>query len=158
MKTYVLGFCFNQSLNKVVLIRKRKPEWQSGRLNGVGGHVEPGETTLAAMVREFREETGWQDPPGWVCFGRLRCADPDDTELYLFHGRWDAFPGYVEEGPEGQVAVHHVQYVLAGSSQGSKVIPNVQWLIPMAINHASGADRGEFFEIAERSAPRNFVF
>lgn len=59
MKTYVLGFCFNAALNKVVLIRKNRPQWQAGKLNGVGGHVEPWELPLGAMVREFREESGW---------------------------------------------------------------------------------------------------
>lgn len=158
MKTYVLGFCFNQSLNKVVLIRKKKPDWQASRLNGVGGSVEQGETTLAAMVREFREETGWQAHPEWICFGRLRCAVPDDVELYLFRGRYDTVPGPYMDGPEGLVNVHYVSSVLTGESQGSKVVPNARWLILMALNHATGDDRAEFFEIAERSAPRDFVF
>ena len=53
---YVVGFLHNE--NCVVLIKKARPEWQSGRLNGVGGHIEPGETALEAMTREFKEEAG----------------------------------------------------------------------------------------------------
>lgn len=30
--------------------------FQAGRLNGIGGAVEPGETPLRAMVREFYEK------------------------------------------------------------------------------------------------------
>lgn len=53
---YVLGFAFDD--NKVLLIRKTKPKWQAGRLNGVGGKVEAFDKDyLAAMVREFHEET-----------------------------------------------------------------------------------------------------
>jgi 8-oxo-dGTP pyrophosphatase MutT (NUDIX family) len=154
VKTYVLGFCFNTSLDKVVLIKKRLPEWQAGRLNGVGGHVEHGETTLGAMVREFREETGWAEHVGWVCFGRLRCSAPkDDSEVYLFRGKYDTCPGPHHDGPEGLVSVHHVSSVLSGRSQDAEVIPNVRVHVPMALNHATGADRAEFFEIYERSAP-----
>ncbi len=43
MKTMVAGFLFDESRERVVLIKKQKPEWQSGRLNGVGGKIEPGE-------------------------------------------------------------------------------------------------------------------
>lgn len=57
MDTYVLGFAFDH-LGRVALIRKNKPKWQAGLLNGVGGKVEEGETYLQAMVREFCEETG----------------------------------------------------------------------------------------------------
>lgn len=154
MKTYVLGFCFNPSLDKVVLIRKNRPDWQLGKLNGVGGHVKPGETTQAAMTREFREETGWEAGVAWVPFGRLLCMDgADDSEVYLFHSRFDTVPGPYQDGPEGLASVHHVSAVLSGRSQDAWVIPNVQYMIPMAINHASGSDRAEFFEIVERSAP-----
>lgn len=58
MKNYVVGFLFDVGLQHVVLIRKNRPEWQSGCLNGVGGHIEDGESPHDAMVREFREETG----------------------------------------------------------------------------------------------------
>jgi 8-oxo-dGTP diphosphatase len=58
MKSYVLGFMFNEAKNRVVLIQKKRPEWQKGKWNGVGGHIEPGESCEHAMVRTFREETG----------------------------------------------------------------------------------------------------
>ena len=60
MQKYVLVFPYNGTpeCNDVMLIRKAKPEWQKGRLNLVGGKVEPGESFFAAAEREFREETG----------------------------------------------------------------------------------------------------
>jgi 8-oxo-dGTP pyrophosphatase MutT (NUDIX family) len=36
----------------VVLMMKRRPHWQGGRWNGVGGRVEPGEDIFTAMHRE----------------------------------------------------------------------------------------------------------
>lgn len=59
---YTLGFAFNSKEKDmlVLLIRKLKPKWQEGKLNGVGGKIEQGETPIAAMVREFKEETNIQ--------------------------------------------------------------------------------------------------
>ena len=54
---YVLGFVFNESLDKIALIRKNRPAWQKGLLNGIGGKIEADELTLDAMTREFEEET-----------------------------------------------------------------------------------------------------
>lgn len=58
MKKYVLAFAFNEAANKIVLIEKQNPEWQRGKLNGVGGKIEKSETAEEAIVREFFEETG----------------------------------------------------------------------------------------------------
>ncbi|MNR71411.1 CTP pyrophosphohydrolase [compost metagenome] len=67
MQQYVLGFAF--SGDQVALILKARPAWQAGRLNGVGGKVEPGEQAQAAMAREFREETGVDtDAAEWLLF------------------------------------------------------------------------------------------
>ncbi len=56
---YVLGFMFSPDEKKVLLIWKNRPSWQAGKLNGIGGKVNPGETPLEAMEREFIEETGF---------------------------------------------------------------------------------------------------
>lgn len=55
---YVVGFMFSNDRNNVVLIRKIKPLWQAGKFNGVGGKIEPNETPIQAMVREYTEEAG----------------------------------------------------------------------------------------------------
>src|SRR4051794_29957490 len=55
---YVLGMAFSRDSRSMVLIEKKNPEWMCGFLNGVGGKIEPGETPIKAMQREFREETG----------------------------------------------------------------------------------------------------
>jgi 8-oxo-dGTP diphosphatase len=56
MTMYCLGFAFDKC-TQVLLIRKIKPVWQAGKLNGVGGMIESGESPQQAMVREFREES-----------------------------------------------------------------------------------------------------
>lgn len=57
IKQYVLGFVFNTSMTEVVLMRKNRPIEQQGKLNGVGGKVEDGESSMEAMIRECQEET-----------------------------------------------------------------------------------------------------
>lgn len=58
MKRYVLGFCFNQELDRVALILKDHPANQAGKLNGIGGKIENSELPHQAMTREFLEEAG----------------------------------------------------------------------------------------------------
>lgn len=59
MTAYTLGFIFGLT-GDVALVRKRKgPGDQRNKLNGFGGKIEKGETPLACMIREFREEAGF---------------------------------------------------------------------------------------------------
>ena len=60
---YVVGFAFDESEKKVILVRKERPEWQKGLLNGPGGHIEDGEGMFVAMAREFKEEVGIETNP-----------------------------------------------------------------------------------------------
>lgn len=76
MLNMVVGYAFNKEKTHVVLIRKTKPSWQAGKLNGVGGKLEPHESMLQAMSREFLEETGvkteWHE---WQHFAEMSGAD-----------------------------------------------------------------------------------
>lgn len=72
MKKYVLGFAFSKDRKELILIEKQKPAWQAGKLNGVGGKVEEGESAIFAMCREFKEETGVSTSiDQWHYFGSM---------------------------------------------------------------------------------------
>jgi 8-oxo-dGTP diphosphatase len=72
MINYVVGFMFSSGKDGILLIRKNRPEWQYGKLNGIGGKMEEGETPRDAMVREFREETGLKTKEeDWTIAGRI---------------------------------------------------------------------------------------
>lgn len=58
MKRYVVGFLFDDAMEKIIMIRKERPAWQKGKLNGVGGKIEPFESAIEVIQREFKEETG----------------------------------------------------------------------------------------------------
>lgn len=91
--THCVGFFFDRSRSRVWLIRKKRPEWQAGLLNGIGGKIEPGETAHAAMVREFEEEAGlrierWEEVvrlehrarAGVIVFFRAFAASDDEFQ------------------------------------------------------------------------------
>lgn len=88
MKSYVVGFllCGEGAATRVLLIRKNRPAWQNGLLNGVGGHIEAGETPAAAMQREFAEEAGLA-VEDWRNIVHLR---GDGFQLWAFAARTDA--------------------------------------------------------------------
>lgn len=76
---YVCGFMCSYDLNRFLLIRKTHPEWQKGKLNGIGGKIEKKEQLVGdvwltespfeAMIREFHEETGITTTRNrWYCF------------------------------------------------------------------------------------------
>jgi len=103
MKHYVIGFVFDQKMGKVVLIVKNRPAWQAGLLNGVGGHIEVGETPIAAMVREFEEEAGVVTPPSlWDYVLTLRFPY---AELEVFAAKSDYVCSAVQSMTDEQVVV-----------------------------------------------------
>lgn len=79
---YVVGFVFTPDYSKVWLMKKQKPEWQKGKLNGIGGKIEKNETPLAAMIREAKEETGLETPQ-WKEFAVLQGENNDGAGFNL---------------------------------------------------------------------------
>ena len=81
MVNYVCGLMFSPELDRVALIRKNRPEFQRGRLNGIGGKIEENETPIDAMVREFWEETGCKtDHSDWVLFHKIEEYNEDEYD------------------------------------------------------------------------------
>ncbi len=58
MISYCLGFVFDHVNTQVMLINKKQPEWQSGKVNAIGGHVFPAEWACHAMTRLCKAESG----------------------------------------------------------------------------------------------------
>lgn len=79
---YVLGFAFDPMKN-VLLIEKSRPAWQRGLLNGVGGKIEDYDASpIAAMVREFHEETGLPTTIGQ--WRPIVAMEGDDWIVYVY--------------------------------------------------------------------------
>lgn len=120
-----MGFLFNKTRDKVLLIRKVKPEWQAGHLNAPCGHQEEGELPHNCCSREFFEETGIEVPcDAWVHFLTL---DGKYFKLRVFaceSALVDTYKAY--EGEEGIVRAYNLSDVIF-----LKPIPNLPWIMNM---------------------------
>ena len=138
---YVLGFQFDRDGSRVALIKKERPASQRGLWNGIGGKVEPGETPKEAMVREFGEETGVAGQSKmWCEFVSLRTWTDNLVSCFM------SFTFQVEEvRTAGDEIVRVFQLPLPGKLE---LVPNVQWLINMALSLRSGGRGGDGRESA----------
>ena len=141
---YVLGFAFYPDLSKVILIKKTKPQWQANRINGIGGHIKEYELSCDAMKREFKEETATGDDLHWVQYAKLHGAD---WEVDIYRTVMSTMPRvgeYLFVTDEGTVSPIDISEL-----KNQPVLPNLLYLIPMAINHILGTDKCKFFDIRE---------
>jgi 8-oxo-dGTP diphosphatase len=121
---YVAGFAFNETETVVALLLKARPAWQRGQFNGIGGHVEEGETAAAAMAREWEEETDRANPEsGWERFADL-CGD--SFVVHFFRANTSDLSGIasLSEGEE--------IFLFDTRELPPNVVSNLRWLIPMA--------------------------
>lgn len=133
VKKYVLGFAFNSRRDKVVLVKKDRPEWQKGFFNGVGGKLEKFETASDAMSREFEEETGVSIPvAGWELFTTM--VFPNDVMgglayVYCYRVFTDGvFDCKTVESEE-------IEIVNIDDLDKYPIISNLNFLIPMALDN-----------------------
>jgi len=62
VQTSVTCFLFNKN-DYLFIERSKNKRVDAGKLNGVGGRLEPGENFFDAAVREIKEETGYEVRP-----------------------------------------------------------------------------------------------
>jgi 8-oxo-dGTP diphosphatase len=149
-QTYVCGFLFDRNFENILLIRKNRPEKQKGRLNGVGGKVEEGESFRQAMEREFREEAGitisgddWNE-----C---VELVGPDyEVNFYWYFGDLSEAKSMTDEPLE----IHRVDSLIGNKD----VLTNLKWIIPRCFDitlHTTRAVEQRFFLLREsvRFAP-----
>jgi 8-oxo-dGTP diphosphatase len=145
---YVAGFLFSKDFKNVALIHKQKPAWQKGKFNAIGGKIEPDELADDAMRREFREETGL-DIPDWKRFCVLRGDSESDWRVYFYFAVGDVHKVQSMESEIVKSLV--VNSVLC--NYRFPVIPNLRFLIPMALSFAKGLENCSAFQIVEVSQP-----
>jgi 8-oxo-dGTP diphosphatase len=122
MKQYVVGLMFRRDLTEVALIWKKRPDWQRGKLNGPGGKIEEGELPIDAVVREFREETGF-DQERWDQFCRIM---------------WDGgFVSYYtccnDNASLTTTTDEEIDWVKVSDLPSLPMIPDMRWVVPLAI-------------------------
>jgi 8-oxo-dGTP diphosphatase len=116
---YVVGLLFKGTL--VALVEKQRPTWQQNKLNGIGGKIEAGESPEQAMRREFSEEAG-ADITDWRLFTEMSWRG---AKVFFFTSHADAEIRTLTDEVVGW-------YDIDAVCSGSRIIPNLRWLIPLA--------------------------
>ncbi|HEY2896640.1 MAG TPA: NUDIX domain-containing protein [Gemmatimonadaceae bacterium] len=132
---FVLALLYSADQRQVVLMRRTRPAWQAGRVNGLGGRLVPGESAAAAARREVREECGvdvaeWREVLVW-----------EDAE-YVMH----VLSAVSEQAREARTLEDQGVFLADVDALPSNVIDNLRWLVPLAL------DADVAFPIMVRSA------
>jgi len=117
MKEYCLGFIFFE--DRVLLMRKERPEWMKGLWNGIGGKIELGETPRDAMFRETNEEIYYTEIPDWKPAGII------DSDTYVIH----VYSAFNDIGPCSEKEDEPVHWW--SLEDLPRTVPNLIYLIPM---------------------------
>jgi len=142
LTNYTLGFIFNKELNKVLLIQfPNKGKWNDGFINGVGGHIDKGETPLQCMMREAAEEADFYSTKDrWNYAGMYDGTNSSNPfKIYTFYCQFEehlikAFNG--EEGSTNWYTIENIPKL--------KTVSNLQWMVPFCIAKIKGEIHGTF--------------
>lgn len=151
MKRYVVGLLFSEDRVYLAMVEKNRPEWQAGLFNGIGGKIEPGEEPLAAMVREFLEETGVEFH-AWEPFIHLaaeRDRDTGDGDGYeiFFYKAFSNEVFRVETLTDEAISIQHVETILYNPDLA---VRNMRWLLPLALDpYVNGGPGGSFIAMRD---------
>lgn len=131
---YTLGFVFNPERTHVMLIRKTRPQWQAGLLNGIGGKLEEDESDSECMIREFKEETGLLETPSWKAVGeRRRLSDANGGHLYRMRIFAGELPLEVMQTASSANDEKIEVVALDYNSIGDEGVPGLVWTINIAL-------------------------
>lgn len=135
MKEYVLGFAFSNDKQRVVLIKKKRPDWQRGLLNGVGGKMEKNETAYDTMIRKFAEETGVvTEHDDWTIYCVM---EGEDFKVCVFYAFLETVVIDSVQTMTDEVVINaSVKHTLPILQKEG--ISNLSWLIPMALDENYG--------------------
>lgn len=126
-KYYTLGFLFSEDRLKVALVRKDRPSWQAGFLNGIGGKIHKGEKTVDSLSREFEEEAGVKiEPSEWISKGVMKGKD---WSVYVFA----AFSDKVYGVRTMETEVIELLDVFDVACNRDDIISNLQFILPMCL-------------------------
>ena len=104
---------------------KKKDDGNRGKWIGVGGHIEPGETPEACVLREVREETGlWLTEYRARGVVHFRSDEYEDEDMFLFTAT--GFDGALRACDEGELAWIDRDAVLALPTwEGDRIFLNL---------------------------------
>lgn len=123
LKSYVIVHARHPD-GKLLLVLKDRPAWQKGRLNLVGGKIEPGETPTHAAMREFLEESGLIGSPA---IPKL-CGAIKGVDCLIYCFSVDVYDKVIKprEGETEKVDWYPLEVL-----DDPRLMPNLRLVIPM---------------------------
>lgn len=122
----------------VLLQRRHKPDWQRGRLNGVGGRCVGGESPIEAAKREFEAATGIEFGDGWRDFADMSVVSDGAVGNVFFFVKAIDSPAQVK--PTASPAP--VFWFTLKDLDKVECVPDLRWLLPLALD-----DRGLYASV-----------
>ena len=95
-----VNMCMIRDGEKVLVIDRQKKDWPG--ITFPGGHVEPGEAFVDAVIREVYEETGLAIQHPTLC-GTKQFQTDSDARYVVFFYKADDFTGTLKSSQEGEV-------------------------------------------------------
>ena len=117
-KVILTNMCMIYDGNKVLVQDRLNKNWKG--LTFPGGHVEPGETVVASVIREVQEETGLTVSNLQNC-GYIQWYNPvKQSQYFVFLFKTCTFSGELTGSVEGNVKWMTLDEMLSG-----KLAPNM---------------------------------
>jgi 8-oxo-dGTP pyrophosphatase MutT (NUDIX family) len=139
-KRYVLCFAHQipfYQMQRVVLIERKKADWQLGRLNLPGGSIQEGETPEQAAVRELREETGLvASLADTRLLGEMEGEDWYVAICFCPYRNWHNGKEQVPETMCDEGTIHEL--VWREVMNDPRLIPNLRLIIPLCMSRLAG--------------------
>ncbi|KKN53700.1 hypothetical protein LCGC14_0599550 [marine sediment metagenome] len=129
---YSMGLMFTKEMSQVLLIKKNHgPKSVIGRWNGIGGHLEDGETPQECQVREYEEETGVKtELSDWAQFTKLQ---GNDFIVHCFWGNKTYAVLHARTTTNEQVEIVNTnQHIF-----NIPLAPNLKWFIPFLMDRTT---------------------
>ncbi|PKN84112.1 MAG: DNA mismatch repair protein MutT [Chloroflexi bacterium HGW-Chloroflexi-8] len=126
---FTVGFITNQ--DKVLMLHRNKAPNQ-GKWNGVGGHIEIGESPYDSMLREIEEETGLV--PDSIQFGGILTWEGFEINtggLYIFSATVNSWK--IRENGEGILKWQPIQFAFSHPD----VVDNIHYFLPPVLAGAT---------------------
>ena len=127
-QAYVVGFLINPDLQQVLCIEKQRPLFQRGKWNGIGGKIEPGESPIHAMVREFHEETGILTE--WFNWTHTLTMEGVDFVVHFYRRFVTDFP-LVTQTTDERLGFFYLKDIMDTRHQPVPVLANMRWILPL---------------------------
>jgi len=124
-RVQVVGFVFDEDGTHSLFVRKNRPPWMAGQLNGVGGKAEGDESPSETMSREFEEETGVLiNSSAWRPV--VTIGSDHGTVVHVFAVAHPMAHGVARSVTDEEILVRLVDPVPVDA------LPSLRWLVPLA--------------------------